>query len=260
MGRSIAIFLFFAISTVAIIVLQPGPKEVTYVEPAREQIAASRNDTSILEPAINQPAPTLPDDVVIELKTQRNAAADPGAGEQQQAGRSLVSLQAALSASLNAGEATVAPVSDVVPAVAHAPEPTRVVSPVAVAPVDPSLRDMSWSTLGTLQQLGRATGGESSEGALISSIVRRSMTFVDGTAPIAAPAQPRSAQLGNAVATNGLARLGEYRVEAGDNLALIAVKLYGSALKKSQLLADNPVLRTAPDSLRIGQKLMYRLP
>jgi nucleoid-associated protein YgaU len=51
-----------------------------------------------------------------------------------------------------------------------------------------------------------------------------------------------------------------YTVSSGDTLALIAIKLYGSALATDRLLADNPPLRRNPNELRIGQVLKYSMP
>ena len=70
-------------------------------------------------------------------------------------------------------------------------------------------------------------------------------------APVAAPAQ-------QAVRRQAAANQ-SYIVAPGDTLALIAIKLYGSALATDRLLQDNPTLRQNPNALRIGQVLQYSL-
>ncbi|MEP5155632.1 LysM domain-containing protein, partial [Planktotalea sp.] len=118
------------------------------------------------------------------------------------------------------------------------------------------------------------------EGSLLNSIVRRSMGQV-GNAPalarIAAPT-PRAAPKPKpqVVAAAPVKRVqaaalapapqkavrqtavqSTYVVASGDTLALIAIKLYGTALAIDDLLAQNPSLRSNPNSLRIGQVLQY---
>lgn len=251
MIRSISIFAFFALATVLVIVLQPGPRPAyVYNAPDEVQTAASRNQVKILnDPA---PAPVLkaPDDVLSKLKAaaRREPVAAPAAvAPEASNGRSVDRLQAALNASLGTAPA---PVSDA-PRVAAAPAPVPVQVPVAV---NPDLRAMSWQTLNALNGLGSEAKAPGQEGSLLNSIVRRSMGQVGGQpAPLvpaaAAPRVQQQAALGTPMQ--------EYVVESGDTLALIAIKLYGSALASKRILAENPALRANPNDLRIGQVLRY---
>ena len=133
---------------------------------------------------------------------------------------------------------------------------------------------MSWQTLNALNGIGHLSKAPGQQGSLLNSIVRRSMGHVDGTLIVSAPSsQMRVAPSAPAVAINNapvrqVARakiaantgMQNYTVSSGDTLALIAIKLYGSALATDLLLQDNPVLRQNPNTLRIGQQLNYRMP
>lgn len=153
-------------------------------------------------------------------------------------------------------------------------------APVRAATPSTMPRDMSWQTLNALNSLGQVSKAPGQEGSLLNSIVRRSLGHVDGTQPLQAAPTTFTAPRTTAVpAAQGLvqrtARLAApergttglsgsasntYTVSSGDTLALIAIKLYGSALATDRLLSDNPSLRRNPNALRIGQVLKYSMP
>ena len=283
MMRSVVIFSFFALATVLVIVLQPGPRS-TYAYEAAETIEqeTSRNFGGVLETAKTMPVLEAPDDVLGRLKAASEPEAAPAAVQPQSNGTSntgsLTRLQAALDASLG-NEPVVSDVEPVpAPRVETVIEPSKPMVSATYSAVEPELRDMSWQTLNTLNSLGHEAKGPGQEGSLLNSIVRRSMGQV-GNAPaparIAAPA-PRAAPKPQVVAAAPVKRVqaaalapapqkavrqtavqSTYVVASGDTLALIAIKLYGTALAIDDLLAQNPSLRSNPNSLRIGQVLQY---
>jgi len=280
MGRQFSIFIFFALSTVAVIVMQPGPREFAAHE-LSTATEASRNELTVLTPEPQAAPLPVPDDVLSDIKA---------AAAQAQSANTFPVIQpdAAEEVALSA---PVVPATPVAPQLDPVPRPSflETVAPAPAAPLMPApqqasagperaqLRDMSWSALGQLQQLGHVPQTPGKEGSLINSIVRRSMAHVDNPADVApapvlaapapmatpvAPAPRASASLTPAPAavpaTGPIGKRATYMVVPGDNLALIAVKLYGSALKTDQLLRDNPSLRANPNSLRIGQVISYR--
>lgn len=285
MGRSVSVFLFFALSTIAIIVMQPGPREMALVETAGAT-QASRNELTALAPQPERVPLPVPDNVLLQIKQAAEMPVMPT--PQTVTSQTNAAVQAALSSAPTLARPQTPQLEPTVQ-VQPAPQPSFVATPQpapqaarqpmpAPAPVSPDLRDMSWSALGDLQKLGHIQKAPGSEGSLINSIVRRSMKHVDdpviaapAPALTAAPAQPavrapaaiarQSASLSPAPrpAVGAIGARGSYTVAPGDNLALIAVKLYGSALKTDQLLQDNPALRANPNSLRIGQILSYRM-
>lgn len=253
MFRGVSVFAFFALATVLVILLQPGPR--AYDESAAlapSNTAASRNDVSVLQ------TPTAADRLSAAPSDVPNAVTE--APHSRPAG-SLDRLNAALNASLGRQQ----------PAMQANPQPMLAEHSASAgmvatrSDVAPDLRDMSWHTLSALNQLGVGAKTPGQEGSLLQSIVRRSMTALDGKP---APAQAANnipvssaATLQVNAQTNTQARsaslLGSYTVSSGDTLALIAVKLYGSAQATDELLSMNPVLRQNPNSLRIGQVLAY---
>jgi nucleoid-associated protein YgaU len=252
MMRGIAIFSFFALSTIFVIFMQPGPRPAFIYKQAGDAVnATSRNEVGVLlEPRI-ETALKVPDSVISKLK----AAAQPVravAPVQPTSGGtigSLQRLQAVLTASLEPETVATNPVlqarpQNVLPAQAAASE----------------LRDMSWQTLNALNGLGRAPKGPGQEGSLLNSIVRRSMGQV-GSASTALLVQPYVAKALSVASVGQVQAAADqgYVVAPGDTLALIAVKLYGSALATDRLLSQNPVLRQNPNALRIGQVLQYSL-
>lgn len=283
MMRSVVIFSFFALATVLVIVLQPGPRS-TYAYETGETLdqETSRNQSVVLDTGKAMPTLEAPDDVLGRLK----AAAKPQSAPVQPAPQtngaselgSLSRLQAALDASLGNGPVAShdAPTlaTRVEPVAAPAPTNYRANSTYGTA--TPELRDMSWQTLNTLNSLGHEAKGPGQEGSLLNSIVRRSMGQVGSSpAPVraAAPA-PRAAPVQRAAVVQPVnaalttpapstprrrqsAVQSTYVVASGDTLALIAIKLYGTALAIDDLLAQNPSLRKNPNSLRIGQVLQY---
>ncbi|MGB7318517.1 MAG: LysM domain-containing protein [Planktotalea sp.] len=265
MMRSITIFSFFALATVLVIVLQPGPRPSYVYEQSENALReTSRNEVDVLNEPKATPALQAPDEVISRLK----AAARPAPAIKQAEptsnlapGGSLTRLQAALDASLGTNSVTSDADPEPVTTVQTAPEPIRPVAQTMYQAVEPELRDMSWQTLNTLNSLGHKTKGPGQEGSLLNSIVRRSMGQVGNqpTAPVTsavravpAPAQPA---LRTSAVQSGAKK--SYVVASGDTLALIAIKLYGSALATDKLLSENPVLRQNPDALRIGQVLRY---
>ncbi|MGH1576665.1 MAG: LysM peptidoglycan-binding domain-containing protein [Planktotalea sp.] len=264
--RGIAIFSFFALSTVLIIFLQPGPRPAyVYERSEMPTNTTSRNEVDVLFTPPAKPTLEAPDEVISELKSAKIAqsAAQP---EQPQPAMgqnsgSLDRLQSVLTASLES-EQVVQSTPDTsqhiasIPAVQPATRAPEIVPAQAVAP---ELRDMSWQTLNTLNSLGQISKAPGQEGSLLSSIVRRSMGQVDASdmkhpkMPIAATTPAR------AVSPEPRTGMQTYVVVPGDTLALIAVKLHGSALATDRLLSQNPTLRQNPNALRIGQVLKYSL-
>ena len=256
MMRSITIFSFFAFATVLVIVLQPGPRPAYVYEQSEDTLhETSRNQVDVLQEPQAMPTLQAPDDVISELKAAAQpepAVAIPEPTSDATGAGSLTRLQAALSASLG----TQQPVQT-----DAAPTPQAVSTPSPVPSVAPELRDMSWQTLNALNGLGRVAKAPGQEGSLLNSIVRRSMGQVSSTpAPrtqAATLVKPAPAARVKSVASTQSVGSQSYIVASGDTLALIAIKLYGSALAKDKLLSQNPDLRRNPDDLRIGQVLRY---
>ena len=256
MMRSIAIFSFFALATVLVIILQPGPRpDYTYQPNGDALHEASRNDMRAQQEPRQVPALQAPDEIIAKLKAAAQPERARASDEPPQGGTSgsLQRLQAVLNASLGTADAPT-----------QGSELQRQADPVDVVPayrVAPELRDMSWQTLNALNGLGRAAKAPGQEGSLLNSIVRRSMVKVGNEMPV----QQQSAALTSRVvpklrdAAVRTAAVQSYIVAPGDTLALIAIKLYGSALATDRLLSDNPVLRENPNALRIGQVLQYGL-
>ena len=273
MMRGIVIFTFFAMATVLVIILQPGPRPDYAYDRIQDPLHdATRNEVGVL--TASQPAPVLqaPDDVISKLKAaaQPRRAQVPAEQPTGETSGALVGLQAALAASLGNGATANDATADFTKARQAAPQmqtrPQFTASTVQA--VAPELRDMSWQTLNALNGLGHVAKAPGQEGSLLNSIVRRSMGQVGNAplmqnnpqmavqprafqAPVAAPAQ-------QAVRRQAAANQ-SYIVAPGDTLALIAIKLYGSALATDRLLQDNPTLRQNPNALRIGQVLQYSL-
>ena len=267
MVRSMIIFAFFALATVLVIVLQPGPRP-QYAYEAREQMQheTTRNEVQVLPEPQNTQVLSAPNDVIAKLKAA--AQPKPPAATETGTTASLKRLQAALDASL--GEAGT--VSDARPgpvAAIDVPQDPAPQAPMYYASssqaIAPELRDMSWQTLNTLNGLAQVSRAPGQEGSLLNSIVRRSMGHVDGTQILRTdPIVTRTSAVANVPArpasnsqrpTKATAR--SYIVSSGDTLALIAIKLYGSALATDRLLSENPALRQNPNALRIGQVLKY---
>lgn len=267
MIRSITIFGFFALSTIMVIVLQPGPRpDYTYEQTEKPLHETTRNDVQVLPEPQVAAVLIAPDETIAKLK----AAAEPVRSQSAPVAseRSVVRLQAALNASL--GKEPI--VSDA--RVESAPKTpvqktsviARAAAPMPAAAIAPELRDMSWQTLNALNGIGHVSKAPGQEGSLLNSIVRRSMGHVDGT-QVVRPAyvEETTALVAQApvavrVSTQGKAALDQdYTVASGDTLALIAIKLYGSALATDRLMRDNPVLRQNPNALRIGQVLKYSM-
>lgn len=256
MMRSITIFSFFALATILVIVLQPGPRPAYVYEQSDSALhETSRNQVDVLHEPKPAPALQAPDKVIAKLK----AASAPTPAQTQPKTEapskgSLTRLQAALDASL--GTKTI--VSDAAPTQKRTPQPRRQAMQASYPAVAPELRDMSWQTLNALNTLGHKTKAPGQEGSLLNSIVRRSMGQV-GNQPVlrtnavaiaaVAPTQRVLSAPSNAPQS--------YIVASGDTLALIAIKLYGSALATDNLLSENPALRQNPNALRIGQVLQY---
>ena len=302
MGRHIFVFAFFALSTVAIILAQPGPRQMAEIEVATAT-EASRNELSALRP-VEMPAHLpVPDIILAQIKqasripdalpAQTQSQIDDAVLTALNAPAAAVSNDAVLAAPAAAPAQQVFAAQDPAqPVLEAAPEPVfqdPTTSTYAPAPASSELRDMSWSALGQLKQLGHVSKAPRTEGSLLNSIVRRSMAHVDNPAAAsvptpapalqpavqpervtalaprpAAPAAPKAVQAApqpRPVAVQSAGAIGKresYLVVPGDNLALIAIKLYGSALATDRLLQDNPSLRSNPNSLRIGQVISYR--
>lgn len=261
MMRSVLIFSFFALATVLVIVLQPGPRPDYAFQPVQNTPhEASRNEVGVLHQPQANPALQAPDDVIAKLK----AAAEPQrvqAGEEQSlegTAGSLQRLQAALNASLGTPDVR----SDAPAVTAPSVEtPARVQQAMPAYSVAPELRDMSWQTLNALNGLNREAKAPGQEGSLLNSIVRRSMGRV-GDAPMVQARAPQAQAVRDVPQQQPFVQGGakqSYTVAPGDTLALIAIKLYGSALEGERLLSDNPELRQNPNALRIGQVLQYSL-
>ncbi len=302
MIRGIAIFAFFTLSTVLVIVSQPGPREDFASSPSDlELFETSRNQLQVLDEPVVDAMLKMPDNVASELKAARDmqarAAVEPEPRLQATLDTSAAVREALTGSDVVAPE-TMAASAKTVPAAtpfaailaAREAQPTTSAPVRAATPgttlrdatpyIAPELRDMSWQTLNALNSLGQMSKAPGQEGSLLNSIVRRSMGHVDGTQPLQAapkttftaprtttvPAAQgqvqRTARLAAPVrGTTGLSGSASntYTVSSGDTLALIAIKLYGSALATDRLLSDNPSLRRNPNALRIGQVLKYSM-
>ena len=273
MMRGFLIFAFFTISTVLVIVLQPGLRDdFAYHENPQAFLETSRNQMQVLDKPREDTLLTMPDDVIFELKSggTEQSVRPVVAPEAADTGAALNRLQATLAAHIN----TDAAVSDALAEATTVFQQPSVRPQASIHAIAPELRDMSWQTLNALNGIGHVSKAPGQQGSLLNSIVRRSMGHVDGTLIVSAPSsQMRVAPSAPAVAINNapvrqVARakiaantgLQNYKVSSDDTLALIAIKLYGSALATDQLLQDNPVLRQNPNTLRIGQQLNYRMP
>lgn len=273
MMRGFLIFAFFTISTLLIIVLQPGPRDdFAYQQNPQALLETSRNQMQVLDEPREDTLLTIPDDVISELKAggTEQSVQPIVAPEAADTGAVLNRLQATLATPIN----TDAAVSDALTEATTVFQQPSVRPQASIHAIAPELRDMSWQTLNALNGIGHVSKAPGQQGSLLNSIVRRSMGHVDGTLIVSAPSsQMRVAPSAPAVAINNapvrqVARakiaantgLQNYKVSSGDTLALIAIKLYGSALATDQLLQDNPVLRQNPNTLRIGQQLNYRMP
>lgn len=274
MMRGFLIFAFFTISTLLVIVLQPGPRDdFAYQQNPQALLETSRNQMQVLDEPREDTLLTIPDDVISELKAGgTDQSVQPiVAPEAADTGVILNGLQATLATPIN----TDAAVSDALAEATTVFQQPSVRPQASIHAIAPELRDMSWQTLNALNGIGHVSKAPGQQGSLLNSIVRRSMGHVDGTLVVSAPSsQMRVALSAPAVAINNAtvwrqaARakiaantgLQNYTVSSGDTLALIAIKLYGSALATDQLLQDNPVLRQNPNTLRIGQQLNYRMP
>ena len=260
MLRSITIFSFFALATVLVIVLQPGPRpDYAFEQGASDIHEASRNQVNVLPEPSQMPTLQAPDEVISELKAaaqvQKPAVSAEPTSDATSAG-SLTRLQAALNASLGMQDVQ----TDAAPAAPEVLDTRPTAAPSPYPTLAPELRDMSWQTLNALNGLGRASKAPGQEGSLLNSIVRRSMGQV--TAQPVGQAN-RGQQIKATIAPSIVkpatqaAHERNYVVASGDTLALIAIKLYGSALAKDKLLSQNPALRKNPNDLRIGQVLRY---
>jgi nucleoid-associated protein YgaU len=311
MIRGIAIFAFFTLLTILVIVLQPGPRENFASTPSNlELFETSRNQVQVFNEPVAEPILTVPDDLAADLKAARDAQTRvepnpeprlqatldtsaavrealqdsdfyaPTAGNASQKSTSAATFAAILAErEAQAPTPTPAPVRQQA-VLQPAPQPARSAAlsatPDATPYLAPELRDMSWQTLNTLNSIGHVSKAPGQEGSLLNSIVRRSMGHVDGTQPTQAIPQatftapriaatpavqvaPQRTARAATPARNGAAA-STYTVSSGDTLALIAIKLYGSALATDRLLADNPPLRRNPNELRIGQVLKYSMP
>ncbi len=277
MIRGIAIFAFFTLSTVLVIVLQPGPREDFAAERSDADLfETSRNEIQVLDKPAPQPALVAPDNVLSELKagarTQANA---PQTAVREAASNAIQHTTIDTNAAIEEVKTDLGFIAPQ-PAPAQMRQPLRTNLQPSARSVAPELRDMSWQTLNALNSIGHVAKAPGQEGSLLNSIVRRSMGHVDGaqnpqprvattfTAPrkAVAPA-PRAAAQPAAravVQPSANAANNSYIVSSGDTLALIAIKLYGSALAKDRLLSENPSLRQNPNALRIGQVLKYSMP
>ena len=307
MIRGLSIFVFFTLSTVLVIVLQPGPRDSFNSEASsRELFETSRNQVQVLDEPVADTALTLPDNLAAELKAAREtkAVVEPVQAPRVQAtldtsaavrealqdsdffepeGETLsqenVAAASSFTAILAEREAqTATPVRAPVKPIEQKPVRAATLStgPTVEPYLAPELRDMSWQTLNALNNIGQVSKAPGQEGSLLNSIVRRSMGHVDGTQPVPVAPQvtstaPRRAVTPTAQApvqrtarvvapTRANAATNTYTVTSGDTLALIAIKLFGSALATDQLLAENPTLRRNPNELRIGQVLNYSMP
>ena len=273
MMRGFLIFAFFTISTLLVIVLQPGPRDdFAYQQNPQALLETSRNQMQVLDEPSEDTLLTIPDDVISELKAGgTDQSVQPiVAPEAADTGVILNRLQATLASPIN----TDAAVSDALAEATTVFQQPSVQPQASIHAIAPELRDMSWQTLNALNGIGHVSKAPGQQGSLLNSIVRRSMGHVDGTLIVSAPSsQTRVAPSAPAVAINNApvrqvarakitANIGmqNYTVSSGDTLALIAIKLYGSALATDLLLQDNPVLRQNPNTLRIGQQLNYRMP
>lgn len=261
MMRSVLIFSFFALATVMVIVFQPGPRpDYAYEQTEVLLNETSRNEVQVLREVQPAPALSAPDEVINELKTAPKVVRrpDPLAGGTSDA---LQQLQATLNASMAIDNlATDAIVQSSAPVVDQTPVPVRPDVSNMTQAIAPELRDMSWQTLNALNTLSQTSKAPGQEGSLLNSIVRRSMGHVDGTQivrpsvtvpKVNAPVKREA----RAQVPSGAKQ--SYIVASGDTLALIAIKLYGSALATERLVAENPALRQNPNALRIGQVLEY---
>ena len=273
MMRGFLIFAFFTISTLLIIVLQPGLRDdFAYQQNPQALLETSRNQMQVLDEPREDTLLTIPDDVISELKAggTEQSVQPIVAPEAADTGAVLNRLQATLATPIN----TDAAVSDALAEATTVFQQPSVRPQASIHAIAPELRDMSWQTLNALNGIGHVSKAPGQQGSLLNSIVRRSMGHVDGTLIVSAPSsQMRVAPSAPAVAINNApvrqverakiaanTGLQNYKVSSGDTLALIAIKLYGSALATDQLLQDNPVLRQNPNTLRIGQQLNYRMP
>ena len=266
MMRSVLIFSFFALATVMVIVFQPGPRpDYAYEQTEAVLNETSRNEVQVLRDPQPVPALSVPDDVINELKTSSKAVLrpDPLAGATSDA---LQNLQATLDASLAVEDlANDATDQTNVSALDQTPAQERPYVSSKTQAIAPELRDMSWQTLNALNTLSHKSKAPGQEGSLLNSIVRRSMGHVDGTqivrpsavAPRVNVEVTRDVQIQAPSNATQIKATQNYVVASGDTLALIAIKLYGSALATERLVAENPALRQNPNDLRIGQLLRY---
>jgi hypothetical protein len=296
MIRSIMIVAGFVIATVLVIVLQPGPRPDFGGTIADPDALATRNETTVLDRPDAQPGFALPDTVISDIKSANQPKA-ASATQRGTSGRptpisSLEELQAVFGAQNQNVQVQAAPEPKLQPApqtqvaaVRSTRLDTSVTSaqpvagdlPAARSPASSELRDMSWQTLNQLSRLGAGKEAPGQQGSLLNSIVRRSMNYVDGAPSPRAAAPERTQalaapqvqftpapvrQTGGTGARDLRAAqpMREYTVQSGDTLAVIAIKLFGSALDTDRILASNPELRQNPNSLKIGQVLNYAGP
>lgn len=266
MMRNAIIFSLFAFATVLVIILQPGPRD-DYANAGTQNLTqeAMRNSVNVFQDPADEVHLTAPDAVISRLKAGEKPVAQIATQEDSQDTSAAPTnrFQAIL-------EASYADTNDVsqrpVLAAPTAPELS------ANQQVATDLRAMSWQTLNALNSLGQANKAPGQEGSLLNSIVRRSMGEVGGT-QMRQPVSVNSGLGSNAQTDlfNNSAALAQqtagfqasagqsYIVASGDTLALIAIKLYGTALATDKLLAQNPSLRQNPNALRIGQVLKYNV-
>jgi len=174
MMRGISIFAFFTVSTILVIILQPGPRE-TFVNQPNPQalLEATRNETHVFQtPQIADKLP-VPDDVIAELK--KGVQPRP----QNQADIAVIETETAL----QPAQTSSTPEAVFVETVAAPPQPQPEFRQPqgAIQAVAPELRDMSWQTLNALNTIGHVSKAPGQQGSLLNSIVRRSMGYVDGT-------------------------------------------------------------------------------
>lgn len=290
MIRSMMIVAGFVIATVLVIVLQPGPRPDFGETISGQGALATRNETTVLDRPDARPGFALPDAVIGDIKSAGQEPAPRPSPNGPTPISSLEELQAVFGAQNNDAQNPEPAPQTQVAAASGTRFDTSATSgqtlggnpPQARSPASSELRDMSWQTINQLSRLGASPEAPGQQGSLLNSIVRRSMNYVDGApapgiavnqgaAPVSAPqvqlSRPRTQQL-RAQPTSGtqindlLASqpMRQYTVQSGDTLAVIAIKLYGSALATDRILDSNPELRQNPNSLKIGQVLNYTGP
>lgn len=214
---------FFAL-TLALIVLQPGPRQthefveepraVTRVDadlvalPAAPQKTPEHEETAVPTAAVAPPETPAPRPVaqVIRDVTEAAARASSGAETAQRAATPGPSAQ-------------------------------------------PELREMSWSILESLNAQNGSRSAPGEPGSLLHTMVTRAMQDAPAEAPEVAQRMPQRAAA-------SVVKPREYVVQRDDTLLVIAQRFYGDAAAYVRIFEANRDRLANPEDLRAGQVLV----